>query len=197
MITDGEQFNDVIFTDESTCQVEYHARRAYRRIGEPRILRQRPKHPAKIHAWAEISKRGATQLVLFQGIMTATRYTTILDASLIPFIQTTYPDGHRFLQDNDPKHTSRWAKSYFEDNINWWHSPPESPDLNPIELVWGSMKETIRNYYKPRTLDALKESLLDYWVKNIMTPNVCSRYIDHLQRVLPAVVEANGQATGY
>ena len=60
MISDNEQFDDVVFTDESTFQVEYHARKAYRRIGEPRILHQKPKHPAKVHVWTGISKKGAT-----------------------------------------------------------------------------------------------------------------------------------------
>lgn len=197
LIEDEENFDDVIFTDESTFQVEYHARRAYRRVGEPRLLRPRPKHPAKIHVWAGISKKGATNLVLFQGNMTATRYTAILQASLLPFIEAKYPDGHRLLQDNDPKHTSRWARAFFDEKgVNWWHSPPESPDLNPIELVWGSMKEAVRNNYKPRTLQQLKDALLDYWSKK-MTEETCTRYVLHIHKVLPAVVEAEGQASGY
>ena len=32
-------------------------------------------------------------------------------------------------------------------------SAPESPDLNPIKLVWGSMKQFLRSSYKPRNLD--------------------------------------------
>lgn len=197
MLEDHEQFDNVIFTDESTFLVEYHARKAYRRIGEPpRILRQKPKHPARVHAWGGISKRGATTIVLFTSNMTATRYTQILDASLVPFIKRAFPDGHRLYQDNDPKHTSRWARWYFEENnVNWWPTPPESPDVNPIELVWGSMKEAIRNSYKPRTLEELESSIKHYW-ETKLTPAVCTRYIEHIQRVLPRVVEMNGAATG-
>ena len=196
MIEEEEQFDNVVFTDESTFQVEYHARRAYRRVGEPRILRPKPKHPAKIHVWGGISKKGSTSLVLFQGNMTATRYTQILDAALVPFVKSVHPEGHRLYQDNDPKHTSRRAQWYFHDaGINWWPTPAESPDINPIELVWGSMKECVRNNYKPRSLEELESSLKHYW-QTKLTPDTCQRYIEHIQqKVLPRVVEVDGAAT--
>lgn len=104
MIAEQELFEDVIFSDESTIQLETHRKRCYRRKNQPRKLKPRPKHPPKIHVWAGISKRGATSIVLFSGIMTATRYTEILEASLLPFVREVYPEGHRFQQDNDPKH---------------------------------------------------------------------------------------------
>ena len=41
------------------------------------------------------------------------------------------------MQDNDPKHCSRLAQGFYDGNgINWWCTPPESPDLNPIESLW-------------------------------------------------------------
>ena len=73
--------------------------------------------------------------------MNAEMYTDILAQCLVPFIQRVYPAGHRFMQDNDPKHTSRHAREFFaKHNINWWRTPPESPDANPIENLWHELK---------------------------------------------------------
>ncbi|RCN35235.1 hypothetical protein ANCCAN_18913 [Ancylostoma caninum] len=35
--------------------------------------------------------------------------------------------------------------------IDW---PPESPDLNPIELVWHQLKYYLRHTHKPHRLNA-------------------------------------------
>ena len=68
---------------------------------------------------------------------------------------------HRLMQDNDPKHTSRAAKSFFAmNNINWWPTPPESPDMNPIENLWHELKEFIQGQVKPKTKDEL---IIRFW----------------------------------
>ena len=85
MIEDGEQFDDVIFTDESSVMLEVHRKKCFRQKGAPRKLKPRPKHPVKVHVWGGISKKGATSVAIFTGIMTAIRYTEILDAALLPF----------------------------------------------------------------------------------------------------------------
>ena len=118
--------------------------------------------------------------------MTATRYTKILDAALVPFISTTYPDHHRFYQDNDHKHTSCWAQWYFANrNINWFTSPPESPDLDPTENAWGTMKQAIRNEYKPRTLPQLEEAIKRHGNSIVITTQatqvICVMYCTYIQ----------------
>ena len=129
-------FTEVIWTDECSVQLENHRKVMYHRKGEPAKMCPRPKHPAKVHVWSGISKWGATKVVIFTGIMNATRFTDILDVALVPFIEGHYPDRHRFQQDNDPKHTSRWAQDHFiQKGIKWWKTLPSSPDLNPIKIV--------------------------------------------------------------
>ena len=195
-LKEDERFDNVIFTDESSIVLEVHRRKSFRKRGQPRKLKYKHKHPLKIHVWAGISKQGATGIVMFNGILTATRYADILSASLIPFIQTAYSDGHRLYQDNDPKHTSRYIQHFFEEHdITWWKSPAESPDLNPIEKVWGSMKTYLRDKHKPKNMADLKAGIKLYWKK--MTPDVCARYIAHLSKVLPDVITEQGGPTGH
>ena len=191
-----EQFDNVIFSDESSVQIEHHSRRCYHKKGQPRKLKPKPKHSLKVHVWAGISKRGATKVVIFDGKLIATKYTKILEQSLLSFIKESYPKSHRFFRENDPKHTSRYAQNFFVDcGINWWRSPPESPDLNPIENVWGSMKTYLRDRVKPSNQEELVEGIKEFW--KTMTPDVCTRYINHIQRVMPVFIEKEGATSGF
>ena len=121
----------------------------------------------------------------------------LLSKSLMPFIRETFPDGHRFQQDNDPKHTSKLTQKFIDDNnINWWKTPPESPDMNPIELVWHEMKHYLRKHVKPKTKEELMAGLEKFWEER-MTPDKCAKYISHLRKVIPKVIEREGRASGY
>ena len=72
----------------------------------------------------------------------------------------------------------------------WFKSPAESPDLNPIDKVWGSLKACLRSVWKPRDLEHLKEGIKIY--RAGLTPEVCTQYIQHVQKVFPVVVECKG-----
>ena len=111
-----------------------------------------------------ISWRGKTKIVVFDGIMDAEGYLTILRESLLPSIHQLYPEGHRLMQDNDPKHTSRRAQNFFaEEGVNWWKTPAESPDCNPIENLWHKLKEFVRREVKPSGKEDLVRGIYRFW----------------------------------
>ena len=128
--------------------------------------------------------------------MNAPVYVDILQQTLLPFIQSVYPDGHRFMQDNDPKHTSNMGKDFLDNNnITWWKTPPESPDLNPIENLWHELKEYLRREVKPKTKDELVDGIVEFW--GSVSGEKCRKYIRHLDKVIPRIIELGGAATGY
>ena len=70
--------------------------------------------------------------------MAATLYIKTLDDYLSPFIESHFQGtDYRFMQDNDPKHTSLKARALYEEKgINWRPTPASSADFNPIERLW-------------------------------------------------------------
>ena len=107
-LRDKDNFDDVIFTDESTVMMDNHGRICFRKKNRKAQLKPKPKHPYKVHVWAGISKRGPTDILIFTGIMRKEFFTDeILAKGLLPFVKKVFPRGHRFQQDNDPKHKSK------------------------------------------------------------------------------------------
>ena len=78
----GKNFHDVIWTDETSVQMETHRQFCCRKVGQKPRYKPRPKYPVKVHVWAGISWNGATNACIFQGIMDAKLYSKILDEYL-------------------------------------------------------------------------------------------------------------------
>jgi len=97
----------------------------------------------------------------------------------------------------DPKHAANLAKQFYIDqNIDWWKTPAESPDINPIELIWAEMKQFLRMTVKPECQADLVQGCRKFWRENL-DKEKCSKYIDHLYKVIPKVIELKGHPTGY
>ena len=67
--------------------------------------------------------------------------------------------------------------------------------MNPIKNVWHELKEFIRRETKPKSKQQLIDGIQLFW--STMTEEKCCRYINHIHKVIPKVLENSGNATGY
>ena len=83
---------------------------------------------------------GVGDLHRVKGILTGPEYRKIFIHQFVPSANPLNSEGFIFQQDNDPKHISNVAKKYLQNKkievMNW---QPQSPDLNPIENLWGQL----------------------------------------------------------
>lgn len=182
VLESGDTFHNVIFSDESSISLTQYWSTCYRKADELAKRKPKHKHLQKVHVWAGIIC--ATK----NGIMDANLFCNITETTLVPFIQEKLPD-HRFVQDNDLKNTSRWAKAFFEENnINWWRSPPESPDLISIKNLWHELKFYLESKVKPCNKQELVDGIKRFWERKV-TVKKCTKYIDHvLYKAIPATL---------
>ena len=103
-----------------------------------------------------------------------------------------------YFKDNDSKHKSKSTRQWMDENGVTPHvmiTPASSPDINPIENVWSTMKDFLQRTVKPKTKDQLIDGIKTYW--ETVTPEKCGKFIDHIHKVLPVVVLNNGNSTDY
>ena len=88
-----DDFSDCIYSDEITVQIGTHRQFYCTKLGLKPRYKPRPKHPTKVHVWAEISKKGRSGICIFVGCMDAVAYVSILEKTLLPMIEKLYPNG--------------------------------------------------------------------------------------------------------
>ena len=89
---------DVLWTDESSVQLQCYKRFCCRKKGKQPLPKSRAKHSIKVHVWAGIGWHGATEICIIDGIMDAAMYVRILQVALQPTLQRPqYEKGHRFM----------------------------------------------------------------------------------------------------
>jgi transposase len=67
--------------------------------------------------------------------------------------------------------------------------PANSPDLNPIELIWAYMKARIEGL-EIKSQQDLEDAIFETWEK--IPDRVVQNCINHLREYLPRVIEVDG-----
>jgi len=100
-----------------------------------------------------------------------------------------------FQQDNDPKHISKLARKFFQNNnIRLMEWPAQSPDLNPIENLWADVKSAVSKA-KCSNNNQLWDVVQHTW--KAIPLKRCQDLVDSMKRRCKAVIQNKGYTTKY
>ncbi len=195
------QWSKVLFSDESKFCISFgnQGPRVWRKSGEAQIpccLKSSVKFPQSVMIWAAMSSAGVGPLCFLKSTVNAAIYQEILEHFMLPSADKLYGDADFiFQQDLAPAHTAKGTKSWFNDHgvtvLDW---PANSPDLNPIENLWGIVKRKMRDT-RPNNADDLKATVKATWAS--IPPQQCHKLITSMPRRIEAVIKAKGASTKY
>ena len=133
--------------------------------------------------------------MLARGSLTAIRYRDeILRPLVRPYSGAVGP-GFLLMQDNARPHVIGVCLQFLqEEGIDAMDWPARSPDLHPIEPIWGIMSRSIhQRRVAPQTVQELADALVQVW-EEIPQETIC-----HLIKSMPKhcreVIQAHGGHT--
>lgn len=162
-ISQNTVWKKVLFSDEKCFSLDGPVNNVYAwsfKDERHRIMKRRA-CGGNIMIWGAIGHEKKSNLIFFSGLVDSQKYISALDEALVPL----YEDGCIFQQDNAPVHTSKATRSWLiSKNIICLDWPANSPDLNPIENVWGKMcQEIYCNGTQYNSKEMLKTAIIRCW----------------------------------
>ena len=147
-----------------------------------------------VMVWGCMSAAGVGELHFIEGNMNSNMYCEILQQSMIPSLQKLGCMA-MFLHDNDPEHSSKTTTAILKrlrvKGMDW---PRMSPDLNPIEHLWGILKWKVEVHIVSN-IRQLRDAIMEEW-KSIPVAT-CEALVNSMPRRVKAVLDNDGGHTKY
>jgi len=150
-----------------------------------------------VMVWGAFCRKGTSRLAILEGNQDSVKYVETLRGYLLPFARDEYEEDYIFQQDNASIHSSRCTKQQLLDmQVTLMDWPSKSPDLNPIENLWGILvRDVYANGKQYDNKEQLKTAVLAAWDRIPVT--TLETLIDSMNNRCVAVIQKLGGKTKY
>jgi len=195
-----EFWRTVVFSDEKKFNLDgpdgihqyWHDLRK-----QPHILSKRVHGGGSVMVWAAFNYSCQSEIVFISGRMNSAAYQDMLQTNLLPFAQHIPTESWVYQQDNASIHRSASTLQWLESkNVNLLDWPSRSPDINPIENLWGLLvRKVYKNGTQFETSDSLKVAITAAWAE--ITIEDRKALIESMEQRIFDVIQNRGGSITY
>lgn len=127
----------IFFGDEAGVRSDFHAGTTWAPVGKTPVVRTTG-HRFGLNLISAVSPRGHMRFMVVPGRMNAEKFLTFLKRIIYKAEKPVY-----LIVDGHPSHRAAKVRKFVaatNGRLRLFHLPPYSPELNPDELVWNSLK---------------------------------------------------------
>jgi len=196
----SQAWENVLFSDEKKFNLDGPdgAQYYWHDIRDEREVRMSRNYGGgSLMIWGAFSIKGKLPLAFITTKMNSKKYTEMLETSLIDHAEEIIGCNFTFQQDNASIHrsaeTMAWLHGRHIPLLDW---PACSPDLNPIENLWGIMVRRIyENGKQYSCVIELKEAIKATWKE--IEPGIIQKLVGSMPSRIFSVIQNSGGHTKY
>jgi transposase len=115
--------------------------------------------------WAAFCSLGTLDIAFVSTSMNSEEYQQVLNNHLLPYLRRFRRKPLVFQQDNASVHRSHSTNAWMQEHhINVLPFPARSPDLNPMENLWGIIvRDIYANNRQYQCIQDLRIAILQAW----------------------------------
>lgn len=182
----NKRWDNHIFIDESDFQLFPNKKQVWVKRKE-RVFFHRPRHSPAIKVICGISIYGQVFFRTYRGTIDSKKFKSLL-LDVKRNVYSHFPSPI-LVMDNAPAHKGKLVLNWISKHFRTLYIPPQSPELNPIETIFGILKKRIQDK-KSKNMKTLNLAIKSCWKS--LEKDLIRKTISHLNKICKMIINKHG-----